>query len=68
MINPPHPGESVQECIDEAGMTAKESQSALGSLSKLREYVRLSVKGKCHPGKSPCYQTKIPSMSRAHAP
>ena len=24
MINPPHPGESVRECIDEAGMTIKE--------------------------------------------
>ena len=24
MINPPHPGESVQDCIDEAGITAKE--------------------------------------------
>ena len=30
MINPPHPGESVQECIDEAGMTAKECAIRIG--------------------------------------
>ena len=30
MINPPHPGESVQECIDEAGMTVKECAAQVG--------------------------------------
>ena len=30
MINPPHPGESVRECIDEAGMTVKESALQIG--------------------------------------
>lgn len=30
MINPPHPGESVQECIDEAGITAKECATRIG--------------------------------------
>ena len=30
MINPPHPGESIQECIDEAGITAKECADRIG--------------------------------------
>ena len=30
MINPPHPGESVRECIDEAGMTVKECAVRIG--------------------------------------
>lgn len=30
MINPPHPGESIRECIDEAGMTTKECADRIG--------------------------------------
>ncbi|MCE2458668.1 MAG: HigA family addiction module antidote protein [Dehalococcoidia bacterium] len=30
MINPPHPGESVRECIDEVGMTVKECAMRIG--------------------------------------
>ena len=30
MINPPHPGESVRECIDEADMTVKECAMQIG--------------------------------------
>ena len=30
MINPPHPGESIQECIDGAGMTTKECARRIG--------------------------------------
>ena len=30
MINPPHPGESIRECIDEAGMTVKDCAIQIG--------------------------------------
>ena len=39
MVNPPHPGESVRECIEEAGMTVAECAERVGvarnSLSRL---------------------------------
>ena len=30
MVNPPHPGESVRECIEEAGMTVAECAEWIG--------------------------------------